>query len=192
MNTTQPIRSKKQVSALSRYFLLRGEHRNRVLVVMGVHTALRIGDLLRLRWRDVYDFDLRRVRKEICVTEKKTKKRQIVALNRDIAGALALYAAQKEIRPDGALFESRRTGEAISRIQAYRVIRAAADALKMQPRVSCHSLRKTFGYHAWKDGVSPVVLMDIFNHSSFDVTRRYLGVTQDDKNDAYLKLSFSG
>ena len=88
------------------------------------------------------------------------------------------------------LIENPQTGKAISRIQAYRLIRAASEALQFQSRVSCHSLRKTFGYHAWGSGASPVVIMDIYNHSSLAVTRRYLGVTQDDKNAVYLNIEF--
>jgi site-specific recombinase XerD len=81
-----------------------------------------------------------------------------------------------------------RTGNAISRVQAYRIIRGAGCAVGLVERVSCHSLRKTFGYHAWKSGVSPVVIMDIYNHSSFDVTRRYLGVCKDDRDAVYMKF----
>jgi len=154
----------------------------------GVHTALRISDLLRLRWDDVYDFENNRVRESFTIKEKKTGKTKIVALNKDAIRALMLLATQAAIL-GGFLLENSRTGKAISRIQAYRLIRAAAEALQFQNRVSCHSLRKTFGYHAWKSGVSPAIIMEIYNHSSFAVTRRYLGVTQDEKNEVYLNLS---
>jgi integrase len=189
MATTEPIRSKHQVRELAAYYLKRGQLRNHCLIVLGVHTALRVSDLLRLRWEDVYDFQRRRVRKSLALTEKKTGKAKIIALNENAVRALALYAAQAA-KPGTFIIENARTGRAISRIQAYRLLRAAADALNLQIRVSCHSLRKTFGYHAWKDGVSPAVIMEIYNHSSLAVTRRYLGVTQDDKNRVYLAMDF--
>ncbi|MCL2086239.1 MAG: tyrosine-type recombinase/integrase [Oscillospiraceae bacterium] len=87
--------------------------------------------------------------------------------------------------------ENKRTGKATSRVQAYRIIRAAAEALAFESRVSSHSLRKTFGYHAWKNGTYPTIIMDIYNHSSLAITQRYLGITQDDKNAVYRNMDYS-
>jgi integrase len=186
MSATLPIRNKHQVRELAEYYLKRGEPRNHLLIVMGVHTALRISDLLRLKWEDVYDFDGKRFRESVSVTEKKTRKTKLVALNKAILAAL--HICRNAVKIGEHLIKSRKGG-AISRIQAYRLIRAAAEALGFSLRVSCHSLRKTFGYHTWKSGVSPTVIMEVFNHSNFAVTRRYLGVTQDDKDDCYRKLA---
>lgn len=188
MKTTEPIRNKKQVRKLSRYYIERGEIRNHVMVVLGIHTALRISDILQLSWDDVYDFETRRIRSSISIIEKKTKKSKVIALNKSIVAALTAYLPAA--KPGTPLIVNIRTRKAISRIQAYRIIRTAAEVLAFENRVSCHSLRKTFGYHAWKSGVSPAVIMEIYNHSSLAVTRRYLGVTQDDKNAVYLGLTF--
>jgi integrase len=190
MAATEPIRNKRDVKAMERYYLDRGEFRNHALVVMGIYTALRVSDLIGLKWSDVYDFKLRRVRASIRLIERKTGKPKTVALHKKVARALALLNSWQSTAPDGAVFKSRKTGGAIGRIQAYRIVKAAADALQIG-RVSCHSLRKTFGYHAWKSGVSPAVIMEIYNHTSFAVTRRYLGISQDDKDEVYLGLDIS-
>ena len=187
MNSTEPIRNKRHVRELTQYYIKRGEIRNYVLVVLGIYTALRISDVLRLTWDDVYDFENHRVRNSISIVEKKTGKGKIIALNKNIIAALKIYSSAA--KPGAPLIINKQTRKAISRIQAYRIIRAASDAISFQIRVSCHSLRKTFGYHAWKSGVSPAVIMEIYNHSSLAVTRRYLGVTQDDKNAVYLGLN---
>ncbi|MDR1328958.1 MAG: tyrosine-type recombinase/integrase [Oscillospiraceae bacterium] len=186
MSATQPIRNRRQVRELAEYYLKRGEPRNHLLIVMGVHTALRISDLLRLKWEDVYDFGNRRFRESVSITERKTGKTKLVALNKAILAALHICRSAAKL---GEHLIRSRKGGAISRIQAYRLIRAAAEALGFIVRVSCHSLRKTFGYHAWKSGASPAVIMDIYNHSSFSVTRRYLGVSQDDRDEVYRKLA---
>ncbi|MDR2570187.1 MAG: tyrosine-type recombinase/integrase [Oscillospiraceae bacterium] len=187
MATTEPIRNKHQIRELASYYLKKGQLRNQVLIILGVHTALRISDLLRLTWDDVYDFENNCVRVRINIVEKKTRKEKSIILNKSAVNALLIFAKQSA-RKGHFLIENTRTMRAISRIQAYRLIRAAAEALGFMSRVSCHSLRKTFGYHAWKSGVSPVVIMEIYNHSSLNVTRRYLGVTQDDKDAVYINL----
>jgi len=189
MALTEPIRDKNQVHQFIEYYRNLGQNRNYVLATMCIHTALRISDILLLSCDDVYDFENNRVRETITITEKKTQKSKIIAINKNVATALEAY--MPDAKPGEPLILNSKTGKAISRIQAYRLIRAVAEALDFSQRVSCHSLRKTFGYHAWKDGVSLAVIMDIYNHSSFAVTRRYIGVSQDDKNAVYLNICFN-
>jgi integrase len=187
MAATEPIRDRKQLKELAGYWLKRGNPRNYTLIVLGVYTALRISDLLRLTWDDVYDGESGAFRSHITLTEKKTGKQKAVALNRQAVQALRLLLPYR--RGKYIFANNRRDEKAISRVQAWRIIREAAEAARISGCIACHSLRKTFGYFAWKSGVLPVMLMDIYNHSSFEVTRRYLGITQDDRDQVYLKLS---
>ena len=90
--------------------------------------------------------------------------------------------------PGMPLLLNNSTNKSITRQHAYRIIGEAARAVNIAHRVSCHSLRKTFGYHSWQGGTSPVVLMAIFNHNSYETTKRYLGIEQDDQNNAYKNL----
>jgi integrase len=188
MALTEPIRDPKQVMAFLGYYRKRGQLRNQVLVTVALHTALRISDVLKMQCEDVYDFETGRVRKGLSLVEKKTGKRKTLVLHKTIVKALEAYLPMaKKGEP---LFINVSTGKAISRIHAYRLIAEAANAVGVVHKVGCHSLRKTFGYHSWTSGTSPVVLMEIFNHSSYAVTKRYLGVSQDDQNEVYNKLSF--
>ena len=181
---TDPIRDKKQVKALSEYWLKRGNFRNYALVVLGICTALRISDLLRLSWDDVYDFEAEEFRKHVVIIERKTGKEKTIALNSKAIAALRLCLPAR--RGVYIFANNRKDAAPISRVQAWRIIKAAAEAVQVTGRIACHSLRKTFGYLAWKNGVSPVMLMDIYNHSSFEVTKRYLGISQEDRDKVYL------
>jgi len=157
---------------------------------MGIYTALRISDMLRLTWNDVYDFQNNRIRNEFTIIEKKTGKSKTIAVNQSVIKAITQLSKQTNPVPNNFLFAHPYLKKAISRIQAYRIIRDAAEKVCVDVPISCHSLRKTFGYHSWKQGKSIVVIMDIYNHSSYAITQRYLGITQDDKNSAYLELEF--
>lgn len=186
MAATEPIRDKKQLQQLAGYWLGQGNLRNYTLIVLGVCTALRTGDLLRLTWNDVYSDEHGEFRSHIMITERKTRKRRTIALSKQALKALRMYFPLR--RGEHIFSNNRRESKAISRVQAWRIVKTAAEAIGAAGKIAAYSLRKTFGYFAWKSGVLPVMLMDIFNHSSFEITRRYLGISQDDRDKVYLSL----
>ena len=60
---------------------------------------------------------------------------------------------------------------------------------------SCHSLRKTFGrqvYNMNSDNaeLALIKLMELFNHSSVAITKRYLGLRRDEILGCYDCLMF--
>ena len=187
MATTEPIRNKKQLRQLADYFLKRGKLRNYALIVLGACTVLRISDLLALKWSDVYNAEKDEIYTHITVTEKKTGKTRTIALNHQ---AIAALRACLPHRKGAFIFSSnRKIDKAISRVQAWRIIHAAVAALGIAGKISCHSLRKTWGYHACtSQKVPPAIIMEIYNHSSYTITRRYLGITQDELDAAYLAV----
>jgi len=186
MAATEPIRSKKHLKKLADYFLARQEYRNHALVILGTYTALRISDLLQIKWADVYDEERQAYHTHLTVCEKKTKKTKVIALNKEAPHALQLCRPYKR---NSFVFASNRDDKPISREQAWRIVKTAVNDIGIEGKIACHSFRKSWGYHAWTSGkVSPVVIMDVLNHSSYDMTRRYLGITQDDLDKAYLGM----
>lgn len=187
MATTNPIRGKRELNAFKQYYLEKENYRNYLLIIMGLNTALRISDLLKLRWRDVYDFHSHHYRTHICIVEQKTGKHKMIAINRALMQSLKL--CRKGKKSSDYLFSTRSDPtHPIKRCQAYRIIKKAADDCGLEGHISCHSLRKTFGYHAWKQGVPPAMLMNIYNHSSYQITKRYLGIEQDDMDYVFKKI----
>jgi integrase len=191
MNTTKPIRDKKTLNRFENYYQNEDTYnlRNYCLIKVGLNTALRISDILKLKYDDVFDGN--NVRRHITVRETKTGKTNQIFINSELKKALLLY--RKELvktqmykDKNTYLFPSPKKKNAhLSRFQAYRIIRLAAVSVGESDHVSCHSLRKTFGYHAWKSGKDPMIIMHIFNHSSLNITKRYLCIEQEDKDAVY-------
>lgn len=183
MKTTKPIKAIKDVKRLKQYYLKRGEYRNYLLVSVCLNSALRISDVLSLRWENVYDTKTESFKTHISLTEKKTGKKTEIFINSAMRSAFETYLQNGEVENKSGYIFANGSGGHITRMQAYRIIHSGGESIGLD--ISCHSLRKTFGYHAWKKGVPPVMLMKIYNHSAFNVTKRYLGIEQEDKDAVF-------
>ncbi len=193
MSTTQPIRNKKTLQSFKAFYKSTEPNlRNYAILIVGLNTALRISDILHLTHAMIYEKN--KVRKHIVVKERKTGKENRIFLNDEVRTVLMQYRKkllESDMYKEGNpyLFPSPRTKNApLSRCQAYRMVCLAAQAAGIEDHISCHSLRKTFGYHAWKQGKDPIVIMVIFNHSSLSITKRYLCLEQDDKDEVFRNI----
>ncbi len=180
MNYTEPIKSKKIIRNILIYLKNKND-RDYILFLMGIHTGLRISDLLRLRVRDVKD------KTHINVNEKKTKKLRKVFINKELKIELKQYCKGKQHYE--YLFQSREGGNnPIDRVRAYQILRETGDVFGIH--ISCHTLRKTFGNTHYKQNNNVAYLMEIFNHATPRITLRYIGVMQDELDKSTYDMSF--
>lgn len=191
MCKTDPIKKKEDILRLKQYFLDNGNIRNYALVSVALNTSLRIGDLLKLKWKDVYNFEHYTFKKYVDIIEQKTGKRNRIVLNEEVRQSLEkLIETLGTVTKEEYIYKSRvGQNRPIVRSTAFKIIKAAVHVLEMEGVISCHSLRKTFGYQAWKKGVPPALIMSIYNHSSIEITKRYLSIDQDDKDEVFLGMN---
>ncbi|AND86360.1 tyrosine-type recombinase/integrase (plasmid) [Clostridium tyrobutyricum] len=187
MERVEPIRSVKKINDLKKYLLGSGNMRNYTLVVLGLNSALRVSDILNLKWGDVFDFEENRFKTHVYVKEKKTGKNKKFLLNQNATGAiLKLKRKLGHINILDYIFKSREgQNKPITRYMAIKIIKSSCEAVGIKEHIGCHSLRKTFGYHSWKKGVPIPILMELYNHSNQSITKLYLGISQDDIDDVY-------
>lgn len=58
----------------------------------------------------------------------------------------------------------------------------------LQERVGTHTMRKTFGYHHYKQNRDVAMLQKIYNHSSPKITLEYIGIIQDEIEESYTNF----
>lgn len=179
MNVVQPIRDIAKIREIEEYLKSVSE-RDWMLFVAGINSGLRISDLLNLRVRDVDGV-------EIYIVEKKTGKKIPRRINPGLSKAFRQYTA--DLSADAFLFTSREgDNRPITRARAYQIMSKAARIHGLK-RIGTHTLRKTFGYHFYKQTKDLQLLMGILGHSDEKITRRYIGLTQAAQDAAMQKFS---
>lgn len=196
MQTVQPIREVRKIEAMKKILRASGK-RNELLFILGINSALRISDILSLKVSDVLD-ESGNVRDAVSLNEQKTSKSKLFPLNDSAKRAIREYVEEAKPEMEGPLFLSRKRTpneatkekevKAISRVQAWEILSKAADEVGLE-HIGTHTLRKTFGYHVYMRTNNLGLVQKLLNHRSSGETLRYIGIEQNEMDEAYLKLN---
>ena len=182
LNTVEPIRDFNIIQDIAEVLRERRE-RDYVLFMTGLYLGRRISDILPLRVRDVRD------KKNIYFREKKKNKEITLDINDDLRKIYKEYCKGK--RDYEYLFRrSKGRNEPITRQQYWNILNQAARQIGYQEKIGCHSMRKSLGRRLYENGVDVYKIMLILNHDDMEYTKRYIGVTRDEINEALSIVSF--
>lgn len=157
-------------------------HRDELYFVIAFSTALRVSDIIQLRWNDVLE------RSSFLWTEQKTGKTRRINLNQNVQKKLSeLYELLGKPYKGWYLFKDS-LDENITPQTINRRLKGIKDRYALAiGNFSTHTFRKTFGRYVYekmnRSQEALLLLCMIFNHSNPTVTLRYLGIRQDEINN---------
>lgn len=188
--TTADFLEWEVATSLSKKLLKDGNPKMSLLIAIGIFTGLRISDILSLHWEDILD------QTEFTITEKKTGKLRTIRLNQELQEHIKkCYSQIQPVTKKAYILVSQK--HCVYSIQRINVmLKQIRTRYKLKIKnFSCHSLRKTFGRQVYNmsgenSELALVKLMELFNHSSVAITKRYLGLRQEELLETYDLLEF--
>lgn len=188
----------KTAQSLLKLLQADGQHNTALMCAAGFYFGLRIGDILNLTWGEV-------LAERFTVREEKTRKRKkkprIISVHPDfkLIAQAAFDAIPERRKPKDTDFvfvsqEARgNRKKPISKVAAIKRFRVALERYGIETaNPSTHTLRKTFGRRVWEmcgeTDAALVKLSKVFRHSSVEITRIYLGITEEEIAEVYLSL----
>ena len=172
--------------------------RNYLLFIIGINTGLRISDYCQMKvgqWREICE------RGYIILVPSKTDKRKLnedgvlvgkykkvrIDISDSLKKCIEDYIADKD--DSEYMFPSRKGGTPIKRQTVWLILNDAAKEAGITENIGCHSMRKTFGYWHYQQNHDIRLLMEIFQHSSEEVTLRYIGINAEKMKNSMKNMS---
>jgi len=169
-------------------------HRDRLLFVFGIHTGLRISELLSVDVRDVRDG--RQVRDRVHIRKCHTKGKRSgtsMPLNAALRDELRKWferPANRAVAATEPLFISRKGKGRLTRKAAWYALMRTFEQAGVKDQLGTHTMRKTFARRVYEAlGHDLVKTQLALRHSSITTTIHYLGANQDEIDAAIMGLS---
>jgi site-specific recombinase XerD len=169
---------------IARVSRLRVRQRDLAMVILLLHTGLRVSELTSLKLADV-DLD----RRQIKITRKGNKE-QYIHLNGETVNMLARYLTKRPEAQNGRFFVGTNGGN-LHRAYIYGLVRrylnlAGINKSKQGP----HLLRHSFCTRLHQKGVGPFVIRELAGHKSLNTTMRYIKIEDKEQAEAIDRLEF--
>lgn len=169
-----------------------GDYRMSLLVGCGVFFGLRVSDLLALTWKQIISDGC------FVVIEQKTGKRREIKINQGFQLHIKDCFNVLKISDDEQKCFLNRYGDVISIQMVNRKLKSIKSKYRLQiSNFSTHSLRKTWARKVWENEnaagrgeMALLKLSECLNHSSERITRRYIGLRQQELGELYDCLQF--
>lgn len=193
----EPLRDMNDVKRLYNWFKENRTVKEAECFLIGCNVALRVSDLLSLRF-DQFE----QGQKTVLVNEKKTGKQRIIPVTPivlEAVGRLREYYASRDFYK-AKKFEPTYLFQSTSR-RAFHLcqpfctqhmglaFKEAQRDLELDFNINTHSMRKTWGYHAYEGGADILYIQALLNHAHQHVTLLYIGVTKSTIQKMYFDNS---
>lgn len=178
--------------ALVRKLYKDGDYRMSLLLGCGFFFGLRISDLLALTWEQIYSKD------ELIVYEKKTGKRRVIKINRGFQSHIQDCFNELGIHDPQQPCFINRFGNVISVQMINRELKSIKVRYQVKiDNISTHTMRKTWARQIWevenaagRGDMALLKLSELMNHCAPHITRRYIGLRQQELGAVYDSLQF--
>lgn len=165
------------------------EYKYCLLIAIGVFTALRISDILTLRYSQFEGSDI------LEIQEQKTGKTRRIKINPDLRALISRIKVKIQPKDVGEfIFLNRYGSKPVDRSWVNVKLKQLFKKydIHVDGNVSSHMFRKTLGNRVLRlnnfSNESVILLMELFSHSSPSITRRYLGLREREILDVYDSL----
>ena len=165
--------------------------RNYTVFQVGKATLLRVSDVMKLRWADVFN-ENGNVRQNAFIHDQKTGKANLLYLKPVQADLLAYQAwLQENHLVSDWLFPSiQHSDRHITEKQFYKIMSKVGDLLGIN-YLGTHTMRKTGAYRVYTQSNYNIgLVMHLLNHSSEAMTLAYLGLDQASQETMLDQIDF--
>jgi integrase len=175
----EPIRDKKAIKRIKK--LLADNPRDQCLFTLGINTAYRANELLRIQVGQVRSLE---VGGDLRVKQTKTRKFRSVTVNQTVVDAIQSYLGSCDRADDEPLFMGKRGVLTVPTVS--RMVKTWCAHVGLKGNFGSHSLRKTWGYWQRVERHTTVpLLMEAFGHATQQQTLNYLGIQPDEIAEIY-------